>query len=192
MFARVGPEIRGWPDVIGTLQDGRSINVMEDGAPIEPGTHRPANAAAAFYRGTRWLVYLTSLRNPGMRPERDLFASVVARDWQRSHPQMPFARLRILFVPQAPPGGNQSTAHTEVRYDGPGQSAGSPESPWRNKPDAEWCHSAPTSHPAGGSPPRRGARPLGAVPGSGPFPDQRAVGESRLRQESTTSRTTRR
>ena len=32
MFESVGPEIRGWPVIVGTLSDGRKVSVLDEGA----------------------------------------------------------------------------------------------------------------------------------------------------------------
>lgn len=119
MFFRVGPEMRGWPVIVGTLEDGRTVSVLEDGRVFEPGSgqSRPDDCST-FYPGTRWLVYFTSLRMSGMRAEREILASVIARDWQGRHPEMPLARLRIVFAQEA--GTDAAAApKTEVWYDGP-------------------------------------------------------------------------
>jgi hypothetical protein len=119
MFHRVGPEIRGWPLVVGTFGDGRRVSVLDGGRPFDEAFATPPGTALAAYPGARWLVYFTYLRTPGTRPARELLPAVVTRDWSRHHPGSELATLQMLFVqPTTTPDG-ASSLDGEVWYDGP-------------------------------------------------------------------------
>ena len=116
MFHRVGPQVRGWPLVIGTTRDGHQISVLEGGRTFEGVAHpRPARPLA-FYPSVRWRVYFTYLRTPGVGPARALVAPVVTRDWNERHPERTIETLRIVFVS---PDREEPTRREDVWYDGP-------------------------------------------------------------------------
>jgi hypothetical protein len=116
MFETAGPEMRGWPAITGTLDDGEKMSLRAVGT----ATWQPsASDAPALYSGTRWLVYFTYLRTSGTQAARELLPAVVTRDWERNNPGKKLASLQILFVQPVDvvPGGKSAKA--EVWYDGP-------------------------------------------------------------------------
>ncbi len=119
MFYRVGPEIRGWPLLVGTGSDGRQLSLLEEGRSFDGATHPRPDAPLAFYPGTRWLVYFTYLRTAGTRPARELLPAVVTRDWTRQHPESTLEALKILFVQESTTPGTPPSTQQEVWYDGP-------------------------------------------------------------------------
>jgi len=128
MFERVGPEIRGWPVIVGTLADGQKVRVLGGGAPQgDDGSQLAPAEPLAFYPGARWLVYFTYLRTSGTKAARELLPAVVTRDWEQRNPGKKLESLRILFVQPSPAAVGGSTAaasgptpaKTETWYDGP-------------------------------------------------------------------------
>ncbi len=127
MFERVGPEIRGWPEISGTLTDGQKVSVLDGGIPDgDPGSHLAPEEPLAFYPGTRWLVYFTYLRTSGTQAARELLPAVVTRDWERRHPGKKLDSLQIVFVQPSTAVAGRATAvagstsaKREVWYDGP-------------------------------------------------------------------------
>jgi len=131
MFERVGPEIRGWPEISGTLTDGQKVSVLDDGAARgDPGSQFAPQEPLAFYPGTRWLVYFTYLRTSGTQAARELLPAVVTRDWERRHPGNKLESLQVMFVqPSAAAGDSTAVAGStpakiEVWYDGPANGRG--------------------------------------------------------------------
>lgn len=97
MFYRTGKFEGGWNAFVGTLPEGRRISLLEEGKVLE-GDALPEPPRA---QGSRWSVYLTYLRSPGMQAVRDRLGAVVGRDWNRRHPELAIDRLEILFVQNA-------------------------------------------------------------------------------------------
>jgi hypothetical protein len=120
MFYRVSVEERGWHVVIGTLEDGRRISLLEGGRPLENGTPRRPASVLALYPTTRWATYFAYLRTPGVEPARHLLPPVIGRRWARRHPDLPIEALRILFVQDLPPAGGGAPERRELLwYEGP-------------------------------------------------------------------------
>jgi hypothetical protein len=119
MFHRVGPEVRGWPLVVGTFGDGHRVSVLDGGRPFDEAFDTPPGTALAAYPGARWLVYFTYLRTPGTWPARELLPAVVTRDWNRHHPGRELATLQMLFVQPTTTADGTSSLQGEVWYDGP-------------------------------------------------------------------------
>ena len=124
MFYRTSVEERGWHVVIGTLEDGREISLLEGGRPLESGTHRKPASVRALYPTTRWATYFAYLRTPGAEPARRLLPPVISRQWAKRRPDLPIETLRIVFVQDLPASGPGASGHREiVWYEGPPQGA---------------------------------------------------------------------
>jgi hypothetical protein len=119
MFSRVGPQISGWPVIIGTLTDGRKMNLLDGDTPSGPVSHLLPAAPLTSYKGTRWRVYFTGLRGSGLQAARELLPAVVTRDWERQNPGLKLESLRILFAKPANASGGSPPVKNEVWYDGP-------------------------------------------------------------------------
>ena len=132
MFERAGPEMRGWPLVVGTLTDGQKVNVLGADVAGKAGARIPPEAPLAFYPGTRWLVYFTYLRTSGTKAARELLPAVVTRDWERRYPGKQIDSMQILFVQPSVATSRAATGMTssagdrlvpvrtaDVWYDGP-------------------------------------------------------------------------
>lgn len=121
MFESVGPEIRGWPVIVGTLGDGRKVSVLDERAVDKDAAQVAPAAPLSFYPGARWLVYFTYLRTPGTKPARELLPAVVTRDWDRRNPGSKLVSMRIAFVTA---GDGSTSGKSEVWYDGMTQGNG--------------------------------------------------------------------
>jgi hypothetical protein len=124
MFYRTSVEERGWHVVIGTLEDGREISLLEGGRALEGGTHPRPASVPGLYPTTRWATYFAYLRTPGAEPARRLLPAVISRRWARRRPDLPIEALRIVFVQDLPPSSGRAPEHREtVWYEGPPQGA---------------------------------------------------------------------
>jgi len=127
MFYRTGAEERGWHLIVGTLEDGRQISLLEGGRPFDGATHRRPDSVRALYPNARWATYFTYLRTPGADPARRLLPPVISRAWDRQHPDAKIEALRILFVQDSPaPHGGGPEWREVVWYEGPPYGADSP------------------------------------------------------------------
>ncbi len=117
MFATAGPELRGWPVITGTLDDGERVSVLDGQG--SPESQPAPEAAPALYPGTRWLVYFTYLRTSGTRPAREMLPRVVTRDWERQNPGRKLASLEVSFVQPGESASGAKPAKIDLWYDGP-------------------------------------------------------------------------
>jgi hypothetical protein len=121
MFYRVSAEERGWHVVIGRLDDGRQISLLEDGRPFDD---RRPDSVLALYPNARWATYFAYLRTPGVDAARRLLPPVIVRRWNREHPEEKIADIRILFVQDVPAANGGPERRRElVWYDGPPREA---------------------------------------------------------------------
>ncbi len=120
MFYRTSVQERGWHVVIGTLEDGREISLLEGGRPLERGTHRRPASVPGLYPTTRWATYFAYLRTPGAEPARRLLPPVIGRRWAKRRPDLPIETLRIVFVQDLPPSSGRGPDQRETLwYEGP-------------------------------------------------------------------------
>ena len=122
MFYRTSPEERGWHVVIGTLEDGREISLLEGGRPLEGGTHRKPASVPGLYPTTRWATYFAYLRTPGAEPARRLLPAVISGRWAQAAagPADRDAAHRLRPGPAAIERGEPE--HREILwYEGPAQ-----------------------------------------------------------------------
>src|SRR5262249_45959945 len=107
----------GWPVFVGELGDGREISLLEEGKPFQGATHPKPDRE--FELNARWHAYLTNLLAPGTQAARDLLAPVVARDWNRRHPELAIVHLKLLFVRDGQDSAGNPERQTTTWFDGP-------------------------------------------------------------------------
>lgn len=115
LFERGGGERGGWHVVAGTLEDGREVDVLLEHplAPTALSTH-PTDAGA-LYPGIRWRVYFKYLMQA--EQARPLLPGVLARRWERAHPESPLHELEVLFL-QRPRDPAQAAPEVAVWFRG--------------------------------------------------------------------------
>jgi hypothetical protein len=124
MFYRTSADERGWHVVIGTLEDGREISLLEGGRPLESGMRPKPDSVLELYPTTRWATYFAYLRTPGAEPARRLLPPVISRRWAERRPELPIEMLRIVFVQDlAPSSGGAPGRQETLWYEGPPQGA---------------------------------------------------------------------
>ena len=119
MFQWGGGKINGWHVIVGTLSDGREINLLEGGAPFDGVSHRKPYPVVALYSNVRWRIYFRYLRFASS--VRDFLPGVISRDWNQQHPDLQITKLRISFilVESGVPSGRTLEPHEFLWYEGP-------------------------------------------------------------------------
>jgi hypothetical protein len=82
MFAPYPSKDDGWYVTVGTLADGRQVDLFRDGAAVS--WDKP-ELVSATYRNTRWRKYLLNLWQKDHASHRSLYASYLCRDWNSRH-----------------------------------------------------------------------------------------------------------
>src|SRR5262249_20076294 len=96
MFAPYPLRDDGWYVVVGTLEDGREVDLFRGGAPV---TWDKPPLISATYRNTRWRKYLTNLWRQEFASNRELYASYLWRDWNARHgPGERVERVEVFFL----------------------------------------------------------------------------------------------
>lgn len=96
MFQRGGGSVNGWHVIVGTLSDGREINLLDGGAPFDGMSHRKPYPVFALYSNTRWRVYYRYLRFAAS--VREFLPGAISRDWNQQHPDLQITKLRISSI----------------------------------------------------------------------------------------------
>jgi len=119
MFQRGGGSVNGWHVIVGTLIDGREINLLEGGAPFDGMSHRKPYPVFALYSNTRWRVYYRYLRFAAS--VREFLPGAISRDWNQQHPDLQITQLRIssILVESNAPTGRTSEPQEFLWYEGP-------------------------------------------------------------------------
>jgi hypothetical protein len=82
MFAPYPSKDDGWYVTVGTLADGRQVDLFRDGAAVS--WDKP-ELVSATYKNTRWRKYLLNLWRKDHASHRSLYASYLCRDWNSRH-----------------------------------------------------------------------------------------------------------
>jgi hypothetical protein len=96
MYQWGGGSINGWHVIVGTLSDGREINLLEGGAPFDGLGHQKPYPVFALYSNVRWRVYYRYLRFAAS--VREFLPGAISRDWNQQHPDLQITELRISSV----------------------------------------------------------------------------------------------
>ena len=96
MFEQGGGSTDGWHVVIGTLEDGEEISLLEQGRPYTRPRHPRPDNPAGLYRDTRWRVCFRYM-NQAARAH-PLLAVALWRDWNQRHPKQTIQALEILHI----------------------------------------------------------------------------------------------
>ncbi len=83
LFAPAPGRSKGWYVVVGTLKDGRTIDLRRDGAPVS--WDRPELISATYPNG-RWRKFMQNLPNPYYAPLQGYYAAYLCREWSAAHP----------------------------------------------------------------------------------------------------------
>ena len=118
MFQLGGGSINGWHVVVGTLENGQEISLLERGVPFDGAISRKPYPVVALYSNSRWRVYYLYLRFSAS--VRDFLPGVIGRDWNQQHPNLQITKLRISFILESVVPGEKTPEHREfLWYDGP-------------------------------------------------------------------------
>jgi hypothetical protein len=82
MFAPYPLRDDGWYVVVGTLADGRQVDLFRDGREV---SWQKPELVSAMYKNSRWRKYLTNLWRKDFASHRLLYAHYLARDWNSRH-----------------------------------------------------------------------------------------------------------
>ncbi|MBI1913520.1 MAG: HTTM domain-containing protein [Planctomycetes bacterium] len=82
MFAPYPLMEDGWYVVVGTLEDGRQVDLFQGGRPVH---WAKPELVSATYKNTRWRKYLTNLWQKDYTAHRLLYARYLCRDWNSRH-----------------------------------------------------------------------------------------------------------
>ena len=117
MFEEGGGTLDGWHVVIGTLENGERISLLEGGRAYEGATHPKPECASALYASTRWRTCFKYMIEANRAHE--LLANVLAREWNRDHPELPIRELEILHVQEpALPGEDETPRRVTTWFRG--------------------------------------------------------------------------
>ena len=95
MFSSGGDVADQWHMVIGTLNNGERISMLEDGLPYEGPGHRRPSRIADLYPDVRWKVHFRYLMTSGAA--RELLAQPLADHWNRREPERQVSELEVLL-----------------------------------------------------------------------------------------------
>jgi len=82
MFAPYPLRDDGWYVVVGTLADGRQVDLFRDGREV---SWQKPELVSAMYKNERWRKYLMNLWRKDHASHRLLYARYLARDWNSRH-----------------------------------------------------------------------------------------------------------
>ena len=108
MFEEGGGSRDGWHVVVGTLEDGRRLSLLEGGLAYAGRSHPKPKDTSALYADTRWRVYFTYLIQASRAHE--LLPRIIARQWNDQHPDLRVRELEILHVQEPALPGGEGTA----------------------------------------------------------------------------------
>lgn len=92
------PVDTGWYVVIGTLADGREIDVLT-GEVLEKRDEKMSGRMAAQYPDHRWRKYMATVANDDYRSHRSRLANALALRWNRTHDEKDrLAWIELLFM----------------------------------------------------------------------------------------------
>jgi hypothetical protein len=118
MFQWGGGAISGWHVIVGTLDDGREISLLEGGVPFDGDIYRKPYPVGDLYPNTRWRVYYRYLRFASSL--REFLPGVITRDWNQHHPNLQVTKLRISFILEsAATNGKAPELREFLWYEGP-------------------------------------------------------------------------
>lgn len=86
LFASRPGEVHGWFVVVGTLNDGRQVDLFRGGAPLT--WEKPA-MISKMYPSERWRVYFMRfiVAYPSDYPNRHYYATYLCNHWNDEHPE---------------------------------------------------------------------------------------------------------
>lgn len=120
MFTNAGGPTNGWHVVVGRGADGVERSLLEDGRAYLGSEHPRPDPPSAVYPNARWRSYWLYLRGTSVSPIRGRLPGVLARDWNRRHPEAAVDRIRIFFLQEIHGDDGEPTHTRELKwYDGP-------------------------------------------------------------------------
>ncbi len=118
MFQWGGGSINGWHVIVGTLENGREISLLEGGAPFDGATKQKPYPVVALYSSARWRIYYLYLRYSSS--VRDFLPGAISLDWNQQHPDLQITKLKISSVLMwETPGGKTPNLQEFIWYEGP-------------------------------------------------------------------------
>ena len=72
----------GWYIAVGTLKDGRQVDLLRDGRPV---SYDKPERVAALFPSERWRKYLESIGQEKHRQHRTYYARYLWRKWDEQH-----------------------------------------------------------------------------------------------------------